>query len=61
MTDVCVDVIGEVDRRRPGGQVDDIAARGEDVDPVTEDVTAHRLDELGRIVHVGTPFHHLAQ
>jgi hypothetical protein len=46
MTDVRVDVIGKVDRRGTGGQVNDVAARGEDVHAVLKDIGAHGFDEL---------------
>ena len=38
VADLGVDAVGEVDRRRAGGQVDHLALRGEDVDPVLEQV-----------------------
>ena len=61
MTDIGVDVVGKVDRRGAGGQVDDIAARGEDVHPVLEDVGLHAVDEFLGVVDILAPFHQFAQ
>ena len=46
VADVGVDPVGEVERRRAGRQVLDVALRGEDEDLVLEDVELDALDEL---------------
>ena len=61
MADVGVDPVREVERRRAGRQVLDVALRGEDEDLVLEDVELDALDELGRVADVALPVHQLAQ
>ena len=61
MADVGVDPVGEVERRRAGRQVLDVAARGEHEDLVLEDVELDPLDELGRVGDLALPVHELAQ
>jgi len=57
---VGVDAVGEVQRARAGGQVLDLAARGEDEDLVLEDVELEALHELGGVGHLALPVHELA-
>ena len=63
VADVGVDPVGEVERRRAGRQVLDVALRGEHEDLVLEDVELDALDELGRVRlgDVALPVHELAQ
>ena len=61
MPDLCVNMIGEVDRVRALRQVNDIAARRKDKDLVGEHVEFQRLEELLRIVVFLLQAHHLAQ
>ncbi len=61
VADVGVDPVGEVERRRAGRQVLDVALRGEHEDLVLEDVELDALDELGRVRHVALPVEQLAQ
>ena len=58
MADVGVHGIGEVDRRRAGGQCLDLALRGEDVHLLVEEIGAERLHELAGIGLVGRPLVH---
>ncbi len=61
VTDVGVDPVGEVERRRAGRQVLDVALRGEHEDLVLEDVELDPLDELGRVGDLALPVHQLAE
>src|SRR6185503_3250074 len=61
MPNVCVDVIGKVDGGGTGRKVNDVAARGEDVDPVLEHIRFHTLDEFMRVAYIRAPFHHVAE
>ena len=63
VADVGVDAIGEVERRRAGRQVLDVALGREHEDLVLEDVELDALDELGRVRlrDVALPVHELAQ
>src|SRR5690606_2289711 len=61
LADLGVNGVGEIDRRRTLGKVDDVAARREDEDLVGEEVHLHRLEELLRILEVLLPLHQLAQ
>ena len=63
VADVGVDAVGEVERRRAGRQVLDVALRREHEDLVLEDVELDALDELGRVRlgDVALPVHELAQ
>ena len=58
VADVGVDVVGEVDRRRPGREVAQLALGGEDEHLVAVQVAAQRLEELRRIGGVLLPVHH---
>src|SRR5215212_4965207 len=60
VADVCVDGVGEVDRRRAGGQRLDLALRSEHIDLVLEEIGAEGLDELARVRLVLLPVHQLA-
>ena len=54
--------VGEVDRRRAGGEALDLALGGKDEDLVLEEVDAQRVHELARVAgRLGLPLHHLAQ
>ena len=59
--DVGVDPVREVERRRAGRQVLDLALRGEDEDLVLEDVELDALHELGRVRDLALPVHELAE
>jgi len=61
VADFGMDGIGEVYRRGPDGQTDDIAIGGEDEDLGVVQVLAQSLHELPRVVGVGGPFQHRAQ
>jgi hypothetical protein len=61
VADVGVDSVGEVERRRAGRKVLDLALRREDEDLVLEDVELDALDELGGVRDVALPVHDLAQ
>ncbi len=52
MADFSVDVVGEVNRRRPHGQIDDLALRREDVDAILEDIEANGVDEIASVAFV---------
>ena len=49
VADVGVDVVGKVDGRGPGGEIDDVALRGEDEDLVGEHVHLHVVEEVGGV------------
>ena len=55
VTDLGVDRVGEVDRRRAGRQGDDLALRREDVDLVLLEVDLERLEELDGIGRLALP------
>ena len=61
MAQLGVDGVGEVDGRRAGGQVHNVATRGEDVDAVVEHVALHAVDEFVRVGDVLPPLHDLAE
>ena len=61
VADVGVDPVREVERRRAGGQVLDVAAGREHEDLVLEDVELDSLDELGRVRDVALPVHQLPE
>ena len=46
MTDIGVDVIGKVNRRGASGQVNDVTARGEDVDAVLKYIAPHAIQQI---------------
>ena len=61
MADLGVDMVGKIDRGGTLRQVDDIAARGEDIDAVLEYVRLHAVHELRRVGDFLAPIHQPAQ
>ncbi len=61
MADLGVHPIGEVQRRRPLGQVDGVAVGGEDIDPVRLDVDPQLVGQAADVAQLLVPFQHLAQ
>ena len=61
VADLGVDLVGEVQRRRAGGERLDLALGREDEDLLVEEVDLQRLHELGGVAQVLLPVHHLAQ
>src|SRR5690606_26764822 len=61
VADVGMDVVSEVDGRGAGGQVDNVAARGEHIHPVAQDIAAHRVEELVRVVDAAPDLDQLSQ
>ncbi len=57
MTNLGVDVVGEVNRGGAGGEVNDIALGGERVDSILEDVGLHRVHELAGVGDLLPPLH----
>ena len=55
VADLGVHRVGEVDRGRAGGQADDLALRGEDVDLLRADLEAQVVEELPRVGGLGLP------
>src|SRR3954471_23012072 len=56
-----VDLVGEVERRRPGGERLDLALRGEDEDLLVEEVDLQVLHELLGVLELLLPVEHRAQ
>src|SRR5690606_29676166 len=61
VADLGMDAIGEVDRRRAVGQLDDVPGRRETVDHVLEDIRLERFDEFLGIRNFVVPVHELSQ
>src|SRR5471030_882182 len=61
MSDIAVNVVGEVERRRAHRQVDHIAFRGKHVNTIVEDLTAHFVKHFARIGHLFLPGNQLTQ
>src|SRR5574341_1959412 len=61
VAEVGVDVIGEVNGRGACREVDNIAARGEDIDAILEYFGPHDIHELARIVNGAAHFHQIAE
>jgi len=61
VADLGVDLVGEVDGRGPGGQIDDLAGGGEYVDPIGEHRRLELVDELAGLADLVLPFQQLAQ
>ncbi len=59
--DVGVDLVGEIQRGRSGGEVLDIALRREDVDLILGEVDLQRVHELLGVLRVLLPVEHRAQ
>ncbi len=61
MTDLGVHAVGEIQRRGPLGQVDRMAVRREDVDPVRLDIDPQLFSQAADVAELFVPFQHLAQ
>src|SRR5438094_4848783 len=61
VADFGVDPVGEVNRRRPGGQGEHVALGGEDEHLVPEDVDLDRVDEFLGVEHLLLPVDQLPQ
>ena len=58
--DLRVDVVSEINRGGTGGQINDVAAGGENIHPVPENIGFHAVHELTGVFHVLPPLHQLA-
>ena len=60
MTDVGVNAVGEIERGGAGRQIDNLALRRHDIDPLLRDVALKTRHQAVRHVAVSFPLEHLA-
>ena len=58
---IAMDVVGKIERRRAGRQVDNVPFRGKDVDAIVKDLAAHFVEHLAGIGHLFLPRNQLTQ
>ncbi|MNB92216.1 hypothetical protein D3C75_393160 [compost metagenome] len=61
VADFGVYAVSEVQRRRPFGQVDGVAVRGEDIDPVGLDIDPQLFGQATDVAQLFVPLQHLTQ
>ena len=61
MTDVAMDMVGKIERRRPRRQVHHVAFRRKDIHPVVKDLAAHFVEHFAGVGHLFLPGNQLAQ
>src|SRR5581483_6100404 len=61
VSELGVNGVREIDRRRAAWKDANVALRGEDADLVLEEIDLHALEELGRILELALPLHQLTE